>query len=234
MNDLALLAIGIGLGLALALVAVMVYVLFRAAQQMRQSASQMLALSQRVEGAANGLRAEVTLALSRLDADRLYTASLSLNRLVKSLSLQIDTLQRVIFTQPAGPALDFTQAGMTGGVAGTGIDEEAEDDARMLREAGRWQQPLANQPLADPLAGLSEDEKRRRVLEYFERKRAVEAGFPSLPLPPPIPFLASSLPPPPHRLRVLESTRPSSTKPAERRSLPPSRPISQVWNRKRG
>ena len=70
---------------------------------------------------------------------------------------------------------------MTGGVAGTGIDEEAEDDARMLREAGRWQQPLANQPLADPLAGLSEDEKRRRVLEYFERKRAVEAGFPYSP-----------------------------------------------------
>jgi len=176
MNDLALLSIGLGLGLALALVAVMVYVLYRAAQRLSQSASRMLVSVQRVEVVTNNLRADLTAALSRLDADRLYTASLQLQRLVKSFTLQVDTLQRTVFTQPPAPALDFSQAGMA---VGTELDEEAADDARMLREVGRWQQPQSiNQPAIDPLANLSEDEKRRRVLEHFERRRAAAAGAP--------------------------------------------------------
>jgi hypothetical protein len=185
MNDLALIAIGLGLGLALALVAVMVYALYRAAQQMRHSASQMLALGQRVESVANSLRTDLTTALSRLDAERLYSASLALSRLVKSLGLQVDTLQRTVFNQPPSPALDFTQAGMA---VGTELDEEAADDAGMLANRNRWSaMGGGNVPQGansysglpgDPLAGLSEEEKRWRVLEHFERKRAAAAGTP--------------------------------------------------------
>ena len=167
MNDLALIAIGLGLGLCLTLVAVMVYALFRAASRMSQSVECMIALTKHSEGTIDRLRTDLTAALSRLDAERLYSASIGLQRLVKSLGLQVDTLQRTVFAQPAGPALDFTPTGM-------GLDEEAVDDARMLAERARWQQS-ANPPV-DPLAGLTEQEKAVRVQQFFERRRQEQAA----------------------------------------------------------
>ena len=193
MNDLALLSIGLGLGLALALVAILCAAMFwttwKQREQTRIAQKFLTHLLEQNTQAIAALRGDVAAALSRLDAERLYSASINLQRLVKSLALQVDTLQRTVFHQPAGPALDFSQAGMQ---AGTNLDEEAEDDTRMLREAGRWQPPPAspsnpNLPPADPLAGLPEEERAKRVLEYFERKRAAAAGFP---------YLAESFPSP--------------------------------------
>ena len=177
LNDLALIAIGIGFGLCLAAVAGMVYVLERAAQRMSRSAERMIALAQHSEGVIDRLRSDMINALSRLDAERLYSASINLQRLVKSLAIQVDTMQRALFTQPPAPALDFTPAGM-------GLDEEAEDDARMLADRARWQsagqpQPAKQSPLdplADPLAGLTEEEKRIRVHQFFERRRQEQAA----------------------------------------------------------
>jgi len=179
MNDLALLAIGIGMGLALALVAVMVYSLYRLVTQFRSSAAALLARVHEALAAdkfsMDQLRGEVTLALSRVDAERLYSASLTLNRLVKSLASQVDTLQRALFAQPPAPAIDWTSPG-------TGLDDEAADDARMLAERARWQpisQPASqptNQPPPDPLVSLTEEEKSLRVQQFFERRRAEQAA----------------------------------------------------------
>jgi hypothetical protein len=164
MNDLALLAVGMGAGLALALVAVMVYALYRTASAF--SASVTSALARASDALATSklsmdqLRGEVTLGLSRLDAERMYTTSLSLQRLVKSLTIQVDTLQKALFAQPAQPALDFTQTGM-------GLDDEAVEDAV------RYTSPL--RPPDDPLAGLTEAEKAVRVQQFFERRRQEQA-----------------------------------------------------------
>lgn len=187
MNDLALLAIGIGFGVGIALIAAMVYALYSANVQLRRdTASSHKTISdwlQKNYSENTKLRLEVTTALSRLDAERLYDASVSLQRLVKSLALQVDTMQRAIYAQPAQPAIDFTAGGMS---------EEAEDDARMLAERNRWaaiaqqQAPgtgigRPEEQINDPLAGLSPEERRLRTLEYFEKRRAAAAGFPYQP-----------------------------------------------------
>ena len=170
LNDLALLAIGIGGGLCLALVACMVYVLWSSTRKMQHSLGVFLntipALRDQISNSLDKLRGEVSVGLSRMDAERLYTTSLSLSRLVKSLGSQVEAMQKAIYAQPPASALDFTASG---------LDEEAAEDARMIAERQRWQQ---NQLPADPLAGLTEDEKRQRTLEYFEKRRASRAGFP--------------------------------------------------------
>ena len=164
MNDLALLAVGMGAGLALALVAVMVYALYRTASAFSASVTSALARASDAlvtsKLSMDQLRGEVTLGLSRLDAERMYTTSLSLQRLVKSLTIQVDTLQKALFAQPAQPALDFTQTGM-------GLDDEAVEDA------ARYASPL--RPPDDPLAGLTEAEKAVRVQQFFERRRQEQA-----------------------------------------------------------
>lgn len=161
MNDLALLAIGIGFGFALAIIAVMVYVLWTTATGFRRTVNASLAKVTESLAAQNAttekLRTEVTLALSRMDAERLYEASLAVQRSAKSLSAQIATLQKVVFAQSAPPAFDL-------GPETFGMDDEAADDARILAEQARWAQP-------DPLAGLSEEEKNRRVQQFFEQRR---------------------------------------------------------------
>ena len=165
MNDLALLCIGLGLGFMLSIVAVMVYVLWSSARKMQHSLGVFLntvpALRDQISGSIDKLRGEVSVGLGKMDAERLYSTSLQLQRLVKSLTLQVDTMQRALFAQPPSPALDFTAGGMT---------EEAEDDARMIAERNRWQQP-ANQPPVDPLTNLTEAEKAIRVQQFFEKRR---------------------------------------------------------------
>ncbi|MDE2103576.1 MAG: hypothetical protein KGL39_40425 [Patescibacteria group bacterium] len=181
LNDLALLSIGIGFGAAICLVAVLVYALYRTASSFSRTvnASLKLAADQLAANklAIQQMQSNVNFALSRLDAEALRASSLAIQRAAKTLGGQVDQLQKVVFAQPAAPALDFSPQGL-------GMDVEAEDDARLIDEQrSRWQpSPLPPQsftaPPADPLAGLSEEEKRRRTLEYFERRRAAQAGFP--------------------------------------------------------
>lgn len=158
MNELALIAIGAAFGLALALVAVMVYALVTTATGFRRTVNASLTkvadelAAQKMS--LNVLRADISASLSRMDAERLYEASLAVQRSAKSLSAQITTLQKVVFAQPA----------IDTGPETFGIEDEAEDDARMLAEQARW----AGQP--DPLAGLSEEEKNRRVQQFFQNR----------------------------------------------------------------
>lgn len=161
MNDLALIAIGGGLGFALALIAVMVYVLWTTAAAMRRAANASITKSTEATASLHAvvgqMRTELATSLSRMDAERLYEASLAVQRSAKSLSAQIATLQKVVFAQPAPPAFDLSPETF-------GIEDEAADDARMLAEQARWAQP-------DPLAGLSEEEKNRRMQQFFEQRR---------------------------------------------------------------
>lgn len=186
MNDLALLAIGIGGGLCLSLIAVMVYSLYHTVNSFTRTINSALHRidDQLAAGklATQQMQNNVNFALSRLDAEALRSSSLAIQRSAKSLALQVDQLQKVVFAQPSQPATDFTTAGL-------GIEEEAEDDARMLAENNRWRQSAHTNPpiydgmpsqfgVGDNLDGLSEEEKSRRVLEYFEKRRAARAGFP--------------------------------------------------------
>lgn len=195
MNDLALICIGAGLGLVLALVAVMTYGLYSAnIQSRRDTAASHKTIAdwlQKNYAENTRLRLEVTTALSRLDAEQLRASSLAIQRSAKLLAGQVDQLQKVVFAQPPSPAIDFTPSGM---------EDEAEDDARMLADRARWQAATGqsgpfNQPAVDPLVNLSEEDKNRRVLEYFERQRAARAGFPYGPATHPDQFNTASTPP---------------------------------------
>src|SRR5579863_601220 len=186
MNDLALLAIGCGFGLALALVAVMTYVLYRAASLARSATAAALtnvtsALAQQ-NLAIDKLRGEVSLSLSRMDAERLYSASLAIQRASRTLAQQTDTLQKALFAaSPASPAIDFSEP------AAFDLNDEAMDDQRLMQERARWQgahsQQGQPQPQSSPLDALSEEEKAARVQEFFARRRngisAANQPFPS-------------------------------------------------------
>ena len=192
MNDLALISIGLGFGLALAVVTVlcvaMVWSAYKQREGTRIAQKYLTHLIAENTQALGLLRSEVTTALAKMDAGRLYSASVNLQRLVKNLGIQVDTIQKTVFAQPA---IDFSGIGQQG----TELDTEAEDDARMIAEANRWRQPAVGgtyPPYADPLGGLSEDEKRQRTLEYFERRRAAAAGFPYAPNLPSTPPTAGS------------------------------------------
>ena len=180
MNDLALLAIGVGFGLILALVAVMTYSLHSTAKNLRQDLSSAVAnLTTTATTSAQSIhqfRNDLTAAISRLDGDRIYAASVSLQRTAKSLAATTSSLEHAVLAQPSSPAIDTTFSGMTS------LDEEAADDARMLAERGRWQASSSTStaypdPL-NPLAGLSEEEKQRRINDFF-RQRARQSGQPA-------------------------------------------------------
>lgn len=189
MNDLALLAIGIGFGLVLALVAAMTYSLYSSARALRQDLA--AAVANLTTAAANSaqsiqqLRHDLTAALARLDGDRIYAASVSLQRTAKSLAATTHSLEHAILAQSSSPAIDTSFTGMTA------LDEEAADDARMLAERGRWQASSGHPDPLNPLAGLSEEEKQRRVAEFFRQRAQVAqqdisnlASFSSLSSPP--------------------------------------------------
>lgn len=179
LNDLALLAIGIGFGLALALVAVMVYFLYRASREIAHNGEQIAHVLAAQTETMNRTRSEVTAMLQKIDAERLYAASLAIQRASKSLSAQVSTLQSVIFAQPASPALDFSPGG---------LDEEAADDAAAQAWLGRQQPPPS------PLSSLSEEEQAARVQQFFERRRQPGGAYGS-PDPYIVPPAAGAAPP---------------------------------------
>ena len=163
LDILALLAIGGGVGLVLALVAVMVYALYHLASTLRRTASRSLAQVAEVlkaqEQTISHLRAEVAQALARVDAERLYQSSLAIQRASKSLGAQTAELQKVLFAQPVKqPALDL------GYGIGAAAEPEMEDD-------------FTSDP-ADPLAGLTPDEREQRVQEFFARRNRERTGQP--------------------------------------------------------
>lgn len=161
MNDLALIAIGAAAGFFLAVIAVMVAALWHIATGFRRTV--IAALNKNAEAAAaqshivDKLRSEVALAMSKMDAERMYEASLAIQRASKSLNVQVDTLQKAVFAHPAPPAFDLGPDTFT-------IEDEAAEDARIIAERNRWAQP-------DPLAGLTDEEKNRRVSLFFEQRR---------------------------------------------------------------
>lgn len=165
LDILALLAIGGGLGLVLALVAVMVYAIYHLAATLRRTASRSLAQVAEVlkaqEMAISHLRTEVSQALARVDAERLYAASLAIQRASKSLGAQTAELQRVLFAQPGhAPALDLAGGldyGMSAGM-------EPEDEI--------------NSGSVDPLAGLTPDEREQRVQQFFAARNRERVGRP--------------------------------------------------------
>lgn len=172
MNDLALIAIGCGFGLSLALVSVLACFLAWSTYKQReltQTAQKNLArLLESNMQSVDRLRGEVTLALSRMDAERLYAASLQIQRASRSLGQQVDTLQRALFASQHGPAIS------TGPDPAFSLDEEALDDERLVAERARWQG--AHQPQPGPLDGLSDEEKAARVQQFFQRRRGEQAG----------------------------------------------------------
>lgn len=179
LNDLALLAIGLGLGLALSLVAVMVaallYVAYRQREQSRQAQLQITQLLQSSTQAIDKLRGEVGLSLSRMDAERLYEASLAIQRASRSLSSQVGALNKAVFAQSSlGPGLDVSNGGYGQSLPEQfTMEDEAADDERMLREANRWNGGPSVSPAAvpDPLASLTDEEKSHRVQRFFEQRR---------------------------------------------------------------
>ena len=178
MNDLALLTIGVGFGLVLALVAAMTYSLHSSAKTLRQDFTaatvSLTATAANSTQSIQQLRNELTTALARLDGDRIYSASVSLQRTAKSLAATTHSLEHAVLAQPSSPAIDTSFTGMTA------LDEEAADDARMLAERGRWQASSSYPDSANPLAGMTEEEKQRRVAEFF-RQRARQADQTGLP-----------------------------------------------------
>lgn len=183
LNDLALLAIGAFLGGALFLIAAMCaalcYSTYKQREQTKVAQTYLTHLLEQNTVAQGQLRSDVTLALSRMDAERLYDASLAIQRASKSLNSQVSLLNKAVFAQnPLGPGLDLTTPPLPESFT---MDDEAADDERMLREAGRWDGGPRNH-LVDPLAGLSEEEKNFRVQQFFERRRKAQAGAPMSPI----------------------------------------------------
>lgn len=174
LDSLALIAVGLLFGFALALVAALTFLLHRAAASLRaETASAVAQISRHAADSASQilhLRTDLTAALAKLDADRIYAASTSLQRTARSLASTTADLQRAVLAQPALPAFDLDP--LTGFSA---LDDEAQADDRRLaadrtryvEEAGRW--ATADTP-RDPLAALSPDERARRVAQFFQQR----------------------------------------------------------------
>jgi hypothetical protein len=169
MNSLALLSIGLGLGLLLALMVIAAASLLWAASRMFRTAAAIqkitVAATDRLSVDLGKLQTEVSLHLSRMDAERIYECSLALQQSARTLKKQIGSLQSLVYASSASasPAIDTSPA-----PAAFSMDDEAVDDARMVSERNRW---LAGQEGEDPLAGLSEEEKQERVSQFFARRR---------------------------------------------------------------
>lgn len=162
---LAILAIGIGFGLCLALVAVMVYALYSAARDLRRDSAtasrEFLDGLKKTAVAMKTLRVEVTASLSRLDGERIHDSSVSLQRAVKSFMGEVDKLQKIVYAQPA---LDVSDHGLPI----DSLESEAEDDARMATEAGRWNPDIVRER-------IPEVERADSVNQYFQRRNDADS-----------------------------------------------------------
>jgi len=162
MNDLALIAIGLLFGIVLCVVGVAAAFLFWTAIQMRKesadSRKETTAAIKSNTVAIDKMRGEVGLALSQMDAQRLYEASVAIVGAKKQLAQIVAHLNKVVYaSQP--PGLDMS------GTQGFTLEDEAADDQRMISERNRWlaqQQPDAIDP--------------ERVNDFFEQRRRSNRG----------------------------------------------------------
>lgn len=92
---------------------------------------------------ADRLRLDLLAALSKLDADRLALASHAIQRSAQSLTTQTQALAKLLYASnpAANPAMLDPLGNMTR--EAFSMEEEADDDARMLAERERWQQQAA-------------------------------------------------------------------------------------------
>lgn len=198
MNELSLLAflvIGLLAGILLALLAVAVLLLWRAANKFQQQLDRVqAATNDALHSVTNNLaifRGDVTRSLGNLDADRLHDASFQIQSSNKSLKELVASLQSLIYAQNG---IDPSRINV--GTESTslfpssyGLDDEAQDDARMLQDRERWQreamqrqqqaaipfrQPTGSTP---PVAGYSgytpvTDEEREA---FWQHRRDQEA-----------------------------------------------------------
>jgi hypothetical protein len=214
LNVLALLVIGAGLGGCLLLVAVLTYALWRIGRKVErrlgrvdQRGAQMVESAGQVLAACAALKQDVAAALARIDAERLYAASLAIQRASKSLGAQVSELQRTVFAQPPAPAIDLSGGGNYDYGPGYGpppppeqftLDDEAADDARMWQDRSRWQGAGAGSESAGPLDSLTPEEKARQVQQYFEQRRmdaTSRGGITPFAPAPTVPAPPSSTPP---------------------------------------
>ena len=142
MNELATLVIGMIFGGGILLMALAAAFLFWTAVQMRKesgdSKKETTAAIKANTVAIEKMRSEVALALSQMDAQRLYEASVGIQKVNKKLSESVTQLNKVVFAATP-PGLDMSGIN----TPGFNLDEEAQDDARMIAERNRW---LAQQP----------------------------------------------------------------------------------------
>jgi hypothetical protein len=158
-NELALIAIGMMFGMVLLFVGIAAAFLFYTAVQMRKESAEskksVTASLKSNTAAIDLLRSEVALSLSRMDAERLYEASVSIQKANKRLEQTAQMLSKIVFASTSPPpGLDMT------GTPGFTMEEEAADDARMLDERNRWLAEQDHDPV-DPA----------QVQDFFERRR---------------------------------------------------------------
>jgi hypothetical protein len=160
MNELALIAIGLLFGVVLSVVAIAAGTLFYVSVQMRRESTEakrdVAAAIQLNTIAIDKMRGEVGLALSQMDAQRLYEASVAIQKVSKLLHGTVSQLNKVVYAA-VPPGLDM------GGpqTPGFTLEEEAADDARMLEERRRWQAEQTV-PSVSPEAVSDFFEQRRR------------------------------------------------------------------------
>ena len=114
MNELALIAIGLLFGVVLAVVAIAAGFMFYTAIQMRRESTE--SKRDTVEAirlntiAIDKMRGEVGLALSQMDAQRLYEASVGIQRVNKNLMASVAQLNKIVFAAvPPGLEMNGTQ-----------------------------------------------------------------------------------------------------------------------------
>ncbi len=156
MNDLALIVIGLLFGLVLAVVSGAAGFLFYTAVQMRKENADTQRQTSSViadnTSAIDRMRGEVSTALTQMDAQRLYEASVAVQKNSKQLSQIIGHLNRIVFSVP-------TDTPSMPQMPGFNLEDEASDDARMLEERNRW------------LAGQSPDITPEQVQDFFANRR---------------------------------------------------------------
>lgn len=206
MNDFALVALGLLFGTILAVLGCAAYAMFSAAKSQREDTAvahkAIVDRLSQVSLSIDKLRAETSLALSRMDADRLHDTAITLQSAAKTLTGSVNSFQRLLFAQagqaPAAPTLAGFPPSAPMDSAFSLVDE-AEDDERMLTDRERWnneefggpqriplqyqtrsqampsQQPPSPYNNFSPLAGLPAEEKTRRINEFFERRKSQTA-----------------------------------------------------------
>jgi hypothetical protein len=145
-NELAILVIGMIFGGGILLMALAAGFLFWTAVQMRKDSGdakkETTAAIKANTVAIDKMRGEVALALSQMDAQRLYEASVAIQKASKLLISSTAQLNKVVYAATP-PDIPVEQ--------GWNLDEEAAEDARISAERNRWmagQEPDAIDPAA--------------------------------------------------------------------------------------